>query len=90
MNAVGNLVPGKVAALCDAVRAGRLEEARGLHFELNELFLAVFYDTNPIPMKYMMRRVGLIDRNEHRLPMLPAGKELERRLDALLARAGLI
>jgi len=90
MNAVGNIVPGKVAALCNAIRAGRTEEARALHFALNELFLAVFYDTNPIPVKYMMRRLGILKRNEHRLPMLSATPELERRLDALLARNGLI
>lgn len=90
MNAVGNIVPGRVAALCNAVRAGRVEEARALHFALNELFVAVFYDTNPIPVKYMMCRLGILKRNEHRLPMLPATPELERRLDALLARLGLI
>jgi dihydrodipicolinate synthase/N-acetylneuraminate lyase len=51
---------------------------------------AVFWDTNPIPMKYMMKRMGLLPTNEHRLPLLPATRELEQRLDALLARAGLV
>ena len=86
MNAVANLVPGRVAALCNAIRAGQVEEARRLHFALNDLFLAVFFDTNPIPLKYMMRRMGLLARNEHRLPMVPATAELERRLDVLLDR----
>jgi len=51
---------------------------------------AVFWDTNPIPMKYMMKRMGLIATNEHRLPMMPATPELERRLDGLLERVGLV
>jgi 4-hydroxy-tetrahydrodipicolinate synthase len=89
MNAVGNLVPGKVAALYDAVAAGSLEEARAIHDELYELNRSVFYDTNPIPMKYMMRRLGLLSANEHRLPMVPADAALESRLDDVLARAGL-
>jgi 4-hydroxy-tetrahydrodipicolinate synthase len=90
MNAVGNLAPRKVARLYEEVAGGRLDAARALHFELLELNRAVFFDTNPIPMKYMMKRLGLLERNEHRLPMVPATPELERRLDAVLARAGLL
>ena len=90
MNAVANLAPAQVAALCTATRAGDLAEARRLHFALFDLMCAVFYDTNPIPMKYMMKKMGLLASNEHRLPMVPAAPELERRLDAVLAKAGLI
>lgn len=90
MNAVANLAPAKVAQLCEQIRAGNMGEARRLHFELFELMCAVFYDTNPIPIKYMMRRLGILERNEHRLPMLSAAPELERRLDAVLERAGLL
>ena len=101
MNAVGNLAPRKVARLYEAVasglpapsagspRGGALGEARALHYELFELNRAVFWDTNPIPIKYMMKRMGLIAANEHRLPMVPAEKGLEARLDAVLARAKL-
>jgi 4-hydroxy-tetrahydrodipicolinate synthase len=90
MNAVGNLRPGVLARMCDAVAAGDLATARRLHDELLELNQAVFFDTNPIPIKYMMKRCRLLDRNEHRLPMLPATEELERRLDGVLERAGLL
>lgn len=90
MNAVGNLAPAKVAALYARTRAGDLSAARALHFELYELNQAVFFDTNPIPMKYMMKRLGLLETEEHRLPMTPATPELARRLDAVLARAGLL
>jgi 4-hydroxy-tetrahydrodipicolinate synthase len=90
MNAVGNLQPGVLAQMCDAVAAGDHATARRLHDELLELNQAVFFDTNPIPIKYMMKRCGLLDRNEHRLPMLPATEELERRLDGVLERAGLL
>jgi 4-hydroxy-tetrahydrodipicolinate synthase len=37
-----------------------------------------------------MKRLGILERNEHRLPMLPATPELEKRLDAVLERAGLL
>ena len=90
MNAVANVAPRKVADLTNAALAGNMAEARRLHYELFELMCAVFYDTNPIPMKYMMKRLGIIGRNEHRLPMLAATPELEKRLDGVLQRAGLL
>ncbi len=90
MNAAGNLRPGPLAELCEAVDAGDLARARTLHERLLELNQAVFFDTNPIPVKYMMKRCGLIPENEHRLPMMPATPEVARQLDAVLQRAGLI
>ena len=90
MNAVGNLQPAKLAAMCQAVWDGDLHGARALHYELFEINQAVFYDTNPTPMKYMMKRLGIIPENEHRLPMMPATEALEKRLDGVLQRAGLI
>lgn len=90
MNAVGNLAPRKVANLYEAAERGDMEEARRLHFNLFELNQSVFFDTNPVPIKYMMKRMGLIANNEHRLPMVRATPELERRLDIVLVNAALI
>jgi 4-hydroxy-tetrahydrodipicolinate synthase len=90
MNAVSNLWPARVAELCNLTFAGDLEGAKRLHYELFELNEAVFYDTNPIAVKYMMKRLGLLEKNEHRLPMVSATPELERRLDGVLERCGLL
>jgi 4-hydroxy-tetrahydrodipicolinate synthase len=90
INAVSNIAPRWVARLYDAVAAGDLAAARRLHFELFELNRAVFFDTNPIPIKYMARRLGLVPGNHHRLPMAPALPELERRLDLVLSSSGLL
>lgn len=90
MNAVGNLRPSVLAQLCEAVWNSDIPGARAIHERLLEINQAVFFDTNPIPMKYMMKRLGLIPENEHRLPMSPATPELEQRLDLVLERAGLL
>lgn len=90
MNAVGNLRPAVLAEMCQAVWDNDLARGRALHQQLLEINKAVFYDTNPIPMKYMMKRLGIIPDNEHRLPMMKATPELERKLDAVLQRAGLL
>jgi 4-hydroxy-tetrahydrodipicolinate synthase len=90
MNVVGNLCPGVLREMCEAIWKNDLAAARSLHHKLFEINQAVFFDTNPIPIKYMMKRLGILHANEHRLPMVPATPELEGRLDAVLKRAGLL
>jgi 4-hydroxy-tetrahydrodipicolinate synthase len=90
MNAVGNLLPGKVQELYAATAAGNLSRGRALHYELWELNQAIFFDTNPIPMKYMMKRMGLLPNEMHRLPMVSTTPELRAKLDGVLQRSGLI
>ena len=87
MNAVGNLRPKVLAQMCEAVFVGDLTTGRRLHEQLLEINKAVFFDTNPIPMKYMMKKLGLLADNEHRLPMVSATPELAAKLDGVLERA---
>ena len=90
MNAVGNLKPRQLVEMVESIWNDDLAKAKALHYSLLEINKSVFYDSNPIPIKYMMRKIGLIPTNEHRLPMLPASPTLERRLDNVLERTGLI
>ena len=90
MNAAANLAPARIGALCETVDRGELAEARRLHFELFELNQAIFLDTNPIPLKYMMWRIGLLETAEVRLPLAMLTDEYARRLDKILERAGLL
>ncbi|MGH9969563.1 MAG: 4-hydroxy-tetrahydrodipicolinate synthase [Pyrinomonadaceae bacterium] len=89
MNAVGNLAPARVAELCNCVARGDLARARQLHFELFELNQAIFLETNPIPLKYMMARIGLLENCEVRLPLTLLDEERAKVLDDILGRAGL-
>jgi len=90
MNAVGNLDPKRVVQLCDAASSGKWDEARRLHFELFALSQAIFLDTNPIPLKYMMTRLGLLATPEVRLPLVPLNSGREKVLDDVLRKAGLL
>jgi 4-hydroxy-tetrahydrodipicolinate synthase len=87
VNAVANVFPAAVAALYQAVQDEKLSEARRLHQSLWQLNKSVFFDTNPIPIKYMMCKRGLIPTNEERLPMAAASPEVQRRCDDVLAAA---
>jgi 4-hydroxy-tetrahydrodipicolinate synthase len=90
MNAVGNLAPRRVALLCEEIAKGNLEAARKLHFDLFELNQAIFIDTNPIPLKYMMWRTGLLENAEVRLPLVPLDQKEQQVLDGILRGAGLV
>jgi 4-hydroxy-tetrahydrodipicolinate synthase len=90
MNAVGNLAPSIVARLCDLVEHGDLVAARDLHFQLFELNKSIFLETNPIPLKYMMTRLGLLDTPEVRLPLVAMNQERGKILDEVLRRSGLL
>mgnify|MGYP001402284952 FL=1 len=90
MNAVGNLRPNILSEMCEAVWNKNNERGLELHHQLLEINQAVFYDTNPIPIKYMMKKLGIMKNNEHRLPMMPATVELEKRLDIVLRNSGLL
>jgi 4-hydroxy-tetrahydrodipicolinate synthase len=74
MNAAGNLAPAALAEMCAAVRAGDHGRALALHRELFEVNQAIFYDTNPGPLKAMLAAAGL-GSDEVRPPLAPISAE---------------
>jgi 4-hydroxy-tetrahydrodipicolinate synthase len=89
MITTSNVAPKRIAELNNLCMAGKLHEAQTLTIEIDELMTAAFLDTGPIPIKCMMKLMGLIAKNEHRLPMVPATPELEKQLEAVVERYGL-
>jgi len=81
-------IPGPVAQLCRLHADGNGEGVQRLNKQLATLFDANGHDTTPIAFKYMLKRIGMIPRNEHRLPMTTSTPELEARLDAVLEDVG--
>lgn len=87
MITTANVVPGKLATLCERMEKGDLETGRDINRELQAVFRAAVAYSGPIPVKYMLYRMGVLERPEHRLPMtsLPDGiaKEIDELLDRL-------
>lgn len=69
-----NIAPTEMANMVKAFSAGNIEEARRIHFQLSPLFAALFYETNPIPVKEALGMMGKID-PELRLPLCSMGKD---------------
>ncbi len=84
-----NVAPRDMAAMVDAALANRWEEARRLHYKLSPLFAALFYETNPIPVKEALGMMGKID-PELRLPLCPMAADTRERLSRVLKDTGLL
>jgi len=84
-----NIVPDKVANLYEAYRNGDTEQAMKLHYYLSPLNEALFYESNPIPVKAALNLMGKIS-NEIRSPLCYISDSNLSRLKEVLKKADLI
>jgi len=84
-----NVMPKEMAQLVASFLAGRIDEARQLHFKLSPLFAALFFETNPIPVKEALGMMGKID-PELRLPLCAMGTDNRNQLARIMKEMQLI
>ncbi|MDH7554140.1 MAG: 4-hydroxy-tetrahydrodipicolinate synthase [Spirochaetes bacterium] len=85
ISVLSNLLPADVKAVVTLFKAGKFEEARKKFYALLPLCRAMFYETNPIPIKAAMEMAGFCS-SEVRLPLVPLSDDNRKKLkDALLA-----
>jgi len=89
ISVVANIMPKEVAALVDAFRAGKMEEARQLHLKLLKISNAMFIETNPVPVKTAVALMGKAS-DEVRLPLAPMSDVNRAKLAAIMKEYGLI
>ncbi len=89
ISVAANEAPGPMAALAAAALAGDVDRARVLHTRLLPLMLVNFLESNPIPVKAALARLGLIE-EVYRLPLVPPRPETRARVERALAAAGLL
>ena len=89
ISVAANVAPAKVAALCAEANKGNFEAARKIHYELMPLFKALFIETNPMPVKAALARMGWIE-NNLRLPLTPMLSDKFVQLEAVLKNLGMI
>ena len=89
ISVTSNLVPGRVAAMCNAFAEGDPAGAARLHHELFPLHQAMFMESNPIPAKTALALMGRME-SEMRLPLCPMSESGKARLIEVLRRQGLL
>jgi 4-hydroxy-tetrahydrodipicolinate synthase len=87
LSCVGNFAPVPCAELYDAFAAGDHVRARHLHYDLHPLVDAAFTETNPVPAKWIMHRMGILPSAHARIPLAPLSEAGARRVVELLSKS---
>jgi len=75
VSVAGNIISGQIQKMMGLLLEGDVEAAAAEHLRLLPIFNALFYITNPIPIRYAMNRSGF-SVGPARLPMVPEPSEL--------------
>ena len=89
ISVLSNLLPEEVKRVITLYEGGKIDDSRTLFYRLLPLCRAMFYETNPIPVKEAMAMLGHCT-PELRLPLTPLGDANREKLRKVLAEYGLI
>ena len=89
ISVTANVAPAKMAAMCQAAVDGDVDRARALNAELEPLHRDLFLEANPIPVKWALYEMGLID-SGIRLPLVHLSEAAQPRLRETLRSCGLL
>ncbi|MPY88426.1 MAG: 4-hydroxy-tetrahydrodipicolinate synthase [Luteitalea sp.] len=88
ISVASNEMPAELARLVELFEQGRVAEAQMLNKRLLPLLLGNFIESNPIPVKYVMAHMGLLE-ERYRLPMVPPRAETREQLTRIMDEIGL-
>ena len=89
VSVVANLVPQYLKSLYEAFKSNEIARMQQLHHQLFELCQAMFYETNPGPVKTAMNLMGM-DVGELRPPLAPMSETNKEKLIESLKVYGLL
>jgi 4-hydroxy-tetrahydrodipicolinate synthase len=89
ISVIANILPEAMADLCRSWMQGHPERALQLHLQMVPLMRAMFYETNPIPLKAAMAALGMC-REELRLPLCSMNPRKKKELLAALRACPLL
>jgi len=89
ISVAANEIPAELARMVEAVERNDWTAARALHHRFHPLMAVNFVESNPIPVKAAMARMGLLP-EVFRLPMVPPSEASRRRIERVLADLELV
>jgi 4-hydroxy-tetrahydrodipicolinate synthase len=89
ISVTANVAPEGMARMCAAALAGDAETAAAIDADLAALHRALFVEPNPIPVKWALAELGLIDEGI-RLPLVPLDPAFHAEVRAAIKAAGLL
>ncbi|MDA0265265.1 MAG: 4-hydroxy-tetrahydrodipicolinate synthase [Chloroflexi bacterium] len=85
VSVVSHLVGNQIKHMMGLLLEGDIEGAATEHRRLLPIFLGMFTESNPIPVKYAVNQIGMRV-GEPRLPMVPPSKEAVAHINKLLGQ----
>ena len=79
ISVTANVKPDLMHNICNSALNGDIEKSRSINRELTKLHKAMFVDSNPIPVKWLMTYLGLINKGI-RLPLVELDKKYQKSL----------
>ena len=70
VSVASNIIPDRMVKLVEMFNNGNVTEAYQMNKTMYPLFKALFVDTNPIPLKYFSKQIGLSEEDSVRLPLV--------------------
>jgi 4-hydroxy-tetrahydrodipicolinate synthase len=89
ISVTANVAPKLMAEMCKAAQAGDIAAARACNDRLLPLHRNLFVEANPIPVKWALAEMGMIE-NELRLPLVPLSPRHHEAVRAALREAGCV
>ncbi|POU50203.1 4-hydroxy-tetrahydrodipicolinate synthase [Pantoea sp. PSNIH3] len=90
ISVTANIAAREMAELCRLAREGNFAEARHLNQRLMHLHQKLFVESNPVPVKWAAKKLGLIATDTLRLPMVPLSGAACQVVEQALKNAGLL
>lgn len=85
VSVASNEIPGPMSELVRLALAGDIAAARRIHYRYLSLMNFNFIESNPIPAKAVLARMGLCE-EVYRLPLVPLSSDARPRLEAVLQK----
>ena len=84
ISVIANYAPKMFSDCIRLAKAGKFAEAAKAHYELYDFMQINFIESNPAPVKAIMKELGIIPSNAVRLPLLPIQEANLQLIKALL------
>ena len=85
VSVAGNIIGNQIKAMMGMVLEGDVERGAAEHRRLLPIFKALFWVTNPVPIKYAVNRAGF-DAGKPRLPMYEPDEGFKAKFDPVMDR----
>ena len=89
ISVAANVIPRSISNICSYIRENNKEEAKILNEINNNLYKLLFVESNPMPVKWMLYKMGLIE-NSIRLPLVEFNETFHEQTMSELMRLKLL